>query len=261
MKPGSGESFKDCAECPEMVVVPAGRFMMGSPSTEALRDETEGPQHEVLIRNPIAVGKFEITFDQWDACVDAGGCTSNQSPDDEGWWPEEKRPVINVSWEDAKEYIRWISAKTGKNYRLLSESEWEYIARSGSGDRFFFGEEAIKLKNYAIYYSNSSGKTWPVGSKAANPWGLYDIYGNVYEWVEDCWSKNYDRKSHSEPVSGSPWRRGKCNSRVIRGGSWEPKSYSGFNTTRRLRSASRNGANSTLKTSDIGFRVSRKIIP
>ena len=127
LKPG--ESFKDCPECPEMVAVPAGEFMLGSPNDEEGRDSAEGPRLKVTIGNPFAVGKFELTFAEWEACVAGGGCTGNKSPKDAMSYGKGRRPVLNVSWDDAKEYVGWLSRKTGKMYRLLSEAEWEYAAR------------------------------------------------------------------------------------------------------------------------------------
>jgi len=191
IKPGSGESFEDCPECPEMVVVPAGSFMMGSPESEEGRREAEGPQHEVKIPQPFAVGKFEVTWDKWEACVAAGGCTHN--PDDEGWG-RGNRPVIKISWNHAQAYAKWLSEKTGKTYRLLSEAEWEYAARSGTTGPFSFeGSVTTDKANYSISLSER-GFTVPVGSFPPNPWGLYDVHGNVSEWVEDCLNDSYARK-------------------------------------------------------------------
>lgn len=139
--------FRDCAECPEMVVVPAGSFEMGSPPDEAERGDHEGPLHEVTLQN-FAIGKHEVTFDEWDACVAAGGCSHD--PDDEGWG-RGNHPVINVSWEDTQEYVRWLSDRTGETYRLPSESEWEYAARAGTTTRFAFGERMTE----------EQGNIWP----------------------------------------------------------------------------------------------------
>jgi formylglycine-generating enzyme required for sulfatase activity len=177
-KPGS--DFKECATgCPTMVVVPAGKFTMGSPESEKDRSRIEGPQHEVTIAKPFAVGKTEVTFAEWDACVAAGACP--KVPDMS--WGRDNRPVINVSWDDAKQYTAWLSRITGKNYRLLTETEWEYAARAGSETRFSFGDDETQLDQHAWYSRNSNVKTQPVGEKRPNAFGLHDMHGNVLEWV------------------------------------------------------------------------------
>lgn len=184
---GSGASFRDCPECPEMVVVPAGSFMMGSPGSEAryvIEGRNERPQRHVTIAKPFAVGKFEVTFSEWEACVADFGCQGNRWPSDEGW-SKGRRPVINVSWNDAKEYIAWLSRKTGQTYRLLTEAEWEYAARAGTTTRYSWGDEFSSSSA-----NNNKGRTVPVGGYPANPWGLYDVHGNAWEWVEDCYG-NY----------------------------------------------------------------------
>ena len=145
-----GRVFRDCAACPEMVVVPAGRFMMGSPGSEVGRWDDEGPRHSVTIGTPVAVGVYEVTFAEWDACGRAGGC-GVYAPDDEGWG-RGRRPVINVSWEDAREYVQWLSRETGERYRLLSEAEWEYVARSGTETARHWGESEAGQCRYANGY-------------------------------------------------------------------------------------------------------------
>ena len=226
MKPG--REFRDCAECPEMVVVPAGEYMMGSPDWEGGRRDTEGPQHLVRIERAFAVGKYEVTFEEWDACVAGSGC-GGYRPDDKGWG-RGRRPVINVSWKDAKAYVEWLSGETGEKYRLLSEAEWEYVARAGTTGPFHFGSTiAPEQANYAGQHTYISGvegvdldgenreKTVSVGSFGANGFGLHDVYGNVWEWVEDCWHDSY----RGAPTDGSAWTiGGDCYRRVIRGGSW-----------------------------------------
>ena len=137
VKPGSGESFRDCPDCPEMVVAPAGSFAMGSPETEPDRMAQEGPQHRVTFAEPFAVGRFAVTFAEWDACAADGGC-GGYKPGDQGWG-RGNRPVINVDWNDAKAYVQWLSKKTGKPYRLLSEAEREYVARAGTATPFWWG--------------------------------------------------------------------------------------------------------------------------
>ena len=193
--------FRDCPVCPEMVVLPAGEFMMGSPESEKGRNKDEGPQRKVAIRQPFAVGKFEVTFAQWDACVAEGGCT--HKPGDESWG-RGRRPVINVSWDDARQFAGWLAKKTGKPYRLLTEAEWEYAARGvtkASEPHAPFSTGATinyKQANYDanfIYGSGQQGlyrqKTLDVGSLPRNAFGLHDMHGNVWEWVEDCYKDSY----------------------------------------------------------------------
>lgn len=240
IKPGSGQSFRDCPDCPEMVVVPAGSFLMGSPQDEEGRDNDEddkagdgGEQRRVTIAQPFAVGKFEATFDEWDACVAAGGC--QHKPGDQGWG-RGRRPVINVSWDDVtKQYLPWLSQKTGKTYRLLTEAEWEYAARgvtraSARHSRFHFGDDDAALCGYANHADRSTSFSWKnetcsdgIGEKTAevgqfkpNPFGLRDMHGNVWEWVEDCYADSYA----NAPRDGSATTLSDCSLRVLRGGSW-----------------------------------------
>ena len=249
--PREGDVFRDCAECPELVAVSSGSFMMGSPVGEAGRDGDEGPVHEVVIARPFAVGVYEVTFREWDACVSGGGC-GGYRPDDEGWG-RGRRPVINVGWEDAKGYVEWLSRKTGEEYRLLSESEWEYVARAGTRMRYWWGDGIGR--NLAS--CSGCGSRWdarqtaPMGSFSPNAFGLYDVHGNVWEWVEDCWHDDYDRA----PTDGTArTRSGDCGSRLLRGGSWN-------NDPRHLRCAVRDRKTRGLRTELIGFRVARTLIP
>lgn len=225
--PGSGQSASDCWNdgvqqgCgPEMVVVPAGRFRTGEGNSS----------RNVAIQQPFAVGKFEVTFDEWAACVASGGCTSNRSPDDRGWG-KGRRPVINVSWIDAKEYIAWLSRKTDQSYRLLTEAEWEYAARAGTTTRYSWGDDIGKDNaNCARCGSQWDNKqTAPAGSFKPNPWGLHDMHGNVEEWCEDA----YD-----------------STSRVVRGGSW-------FNFQFVLYSSARSSSEPVTRNFTRGFRVAR----
>ena len=249
LKPG--ETFSECVKtdgdyskyCPQMVVVPAGKFTMGSPATEQYRTEDEGPQHEVTIVHHFAVSKFEVTFDQWDACIQYGGCARASSPFGAG-----KQPTINVSWDEAMEYVKWLSALTRQHYRLLSEAEWEYAARAGSTGPYSFEGNASVLGGYAWYNENSDSKAHPVGEKKPNAFGLYDMHGNVSEWVEDCYHESYD----GAPMDGSAWTTGDCPSRVIRGGSW-------IELPQALRSAGRNWNDSDIRVSGLGFRVGRTL--
>ena len=244
-----GTEFRDCAWCPEMMVVPAGSFLMGSPASEEGRDVDEGPVHRVTIAAPFAVGKHEVTFAEWDACRTDGGCMHH--PDDEGWG-RDRRPVINVSWDDAGAYVRWLSRETGERYRLLSESEWEYAARSGSQTRYAWGNEVERNRaNCDGCGSRWDGKsTAPVGSFAANAFGLHDLHGNVREWVKDCWNGSYA----GAPADGTAWASGNCDLREARGGSW-------FYFSRHLRSADRNGYTSGARLNYVGFRVARELTP
>ena len=249
------DTFKECTNCPEMVVVPAGTFKMGSPANEPGRDDDEGAQHTVTLARQFAVGKFALTFDEWDACAADGGC-NGYKPDNLGWG-RGRQPVIEVSWDDARQYVAWLSKMTGKAYRLLSEAEYEYATRAGTQTAYPWGNYIGKWGNY-IGKNNancvSCGSRWdgkqtaPVGSFAPNQFGLYDMVGNVWEWTEDCYHGNYD----GAPTDGSAWvEGGNCN-RVYRGGSC-------FDDPRNLRSARRNGDPSRLRLRDIGFRVARTL--
>ena len=244
-----GDSFQDCPGCPKLVVVPPGSFMMGP--LEGWLDR-EGPVHEVRIDYPLAVGMYPVTFDEWDACVSDGGC-GGYEPDDEGWG-RGTRPVINVSWDDAKRYVGWLSWKTGKGYRLLSESEWEYVGRAGTDTSYWWGDEIGRNRaNCDGCGSRWDGeKTSPVGSFSANAFGLYDVHGNVLEWVEDCWNPDYERA----PTDGSAWESEDSNRvvRMLRGGSWNLN-------PRYLRSAVRNGYPSGSRNDSYGFRVARTLTP
>jgi formylglycine-generating enzyme required for sulfatase activity len=251
----AGTVFKDCDVCPEMVVLPPGRFTMGSPDSEAERNKNEGPQHEVTINYKLAVGKFAVTFDEWQACVNGGGCTSKPNPNDRGWG-RTKRPVINVSWEDAQEYVQWLKGKTGKAYRLLSEAEWEYAARAGTATRYAWGDTAShEQANYGkdeCCSGLAQGRdrweyTAPVGQFPANGFGLHDMAGNVYQWVGDVYHDNYS----GAPSDGSNWTSGgESSRRVLRGGSWGKRpTY--------LRSANRDWNVSAASGNGVGFRIAR----
>jgi len=243
-----GETFKDCPECPEMVVVPAGSFIMGSPESEEGRTRFEGPQHRVTFLRPFAVGKFSVTFDEWDACVADGGC-DHYKPSDSNWG-RGKRPVINVSWNDAQAYISWLKRKTGRNYHLLSKAQREYVTRAGTSSPFWWG--SVIFPSQANYDAGSRREfnylTAPVDSFQPNPWGLYQVHGNVWEWTEDCWNESYE----GAPTDGSAWTSGDCNSRVVRGGSWEAQ-------PRYLRSALRNIYIPVNRNPRYGFRVARPL--
>ena len=246
----AGRTLQDCPGCPEMVVVPAGSFRMGSPESEAGRDDDEGPVHRVTVARPLAVGVVEVTFEEWEACVSEGGC-GGYRPDDEGWG-RGRRPVMNVNWRDAKAYVAWLSRKTGEAYRLPSEAEWEYVARAGTTTRYGWGDGIGRNRaNCDGCGSRWDGeKTAPVGSFSANAFGLHDVHGNVYEWVEDCWNGSY----HGAPSDGSAWTSGECGSRVLRGGSW-------LNDPWLLRSALRYRYPSGFRSDYAGVRVARTLTP
>ena len=230
------EQRKECDDCPLMVAVPAGSFKMGDD-----KYKSELPIRSVNIGR-LAVGVHEVTFSQWDACHRAGGCS--YKPKDNNWG-RGNRPVIDVSWKDAQDYVGWLSKVTGKNYRLPSESEWEYVARAETTGPFHTGP------NISRSQANFQGsRTVAVGSfPESNRFGLHDVHGNVWEWVEDCWHPDY----HGAPVDGGAWTRGgDCGKRVFRGGSWE-------NQPEFVRSAYRWGGDDRLRSSSIGFRVARTL--
>ena len=216
-----GSRFRDCAGCPEMVVAPSGSFMMGSHSAEIGRSSAEGPQRRVRMAKPFAAGVHEVTFAQWDACRRGGGCSHNSG---DRSWGRGTRPVISVSWNDAQQYVGWLSRETGERYRLLSESKWENAARAGTPPPFHHGATmSVTQANYDGRYTYGSGregryrqKTMQVGAFAANAFGLHDVHGNVSEWVEDCWRGS----DAGAPGDGSAWTRsGYCALRALRGGS------------------------------------------
>ena len=287
------DSFRECAGCPEMVVVPAGSFTMGSPVDEKGRDQTdnrdESPQHRVTIARPFAVGKFEVTRDQFANFVKA----TNYDAGSECWTFEQERseprpgrsfrnpgfeqngshPAACLNWQDAKAYVRWLSRTTGKRYRLLTEAEWEYAARgrttAGPAPRFHFGDDEQAMCRYGNVADQTAEKTiagsatWPffpcddgyaytapAGSFAANAFGLHDMHGNVWEWTEDCYHFGY----RGTPTDGSAWLYGNCKDRVLRGGSWlyDP----GFH-----RAALRFRFTAALRYSSVGLRVARTLQP
>jgi formylglycine-generating enzyme required for sulfatase activity len=274
--------FMECEECPQMVVVPAGSFKMGSPTSEAGREKDEGPQHTVTIETPFAVGSTHVTLGQFAAFVnqtgyDAGSrCqTTIQAVENEGRsWQDPafaqdgSHPVVCVSWNDAQAYVAWLSRKTHKTYRLLTEAEWEYAARAGTSTRYFFGNDPNDLCRYAnvadqtseneIHWKNGSiapcedgyAHTAPAGSFLPNAFGLYDMLGNAGQWVQDCYHNSYAKA----PSNGSAWSSGNCRERVYRGHSWkdEPKAQ---------RVAFRDMHPPGGRNNTIGFRVARTLGP
>ena len=243
------KEFQDCSTCPEMITIPPGQFRMGSTHLGLY----ERPVHRVNIKHAFAVSRFEITFNEWDACIADSGCAHR--PSDDGWG-RGQRPVINVSWHDVvDQYLPWLGAKTGRAYRLLTEAEWEYVARGNSPTLYSWGD-AVGTANANC---NGCGSAWdnkmtaPVGSFRANPFGLYDLHGNVWEWVVDCWHNSY----HGAPNDGSEWivdcERddffGQTNLRLVRGGAW-------YDSPRRLRSARRYAIAARFRNGNhVGFRV------
>ena len=232
-------TFRDCDECPEMVVIPPGRFLMGDMHGDGMY--WEKPVHDVRIDYSFSVGKYEVTFAEWDACVSDGGCDNYRLID---WdWGRGNRPAINVSWNDAKEYVAWLSRKTGQEYRLLSESEWEYAARGDVTTRYSWGN-SIGFGNANCSGCGSkwdSAKTSSAGSFRPNDFGLFDVHGNVWEWVEDCWHDSYNDAPDSE-----------CSVRVLRGGSF-------VSGPRNLRATTRSWDVADYRLVVKGFRVARTL--
>jgi formylglycine-generating enzyme required for sulfatase activity len=248
--------FKECSVCPEMIVVPSGEFIMGAPESEAGSQRSERPQHKVTIVAPFAVGRFAISFEEWDACVADHDCRNYRPPDR---WGREQQPVINLWWDDATAYVRWLSDKTGKSYRLLSEPQREYVTRAGTTTPFWWGSSvSTDQANYDGTFAYPAlgnglsgvyrGKTVPIGSFLPNPWGLYRVQGNLYEWVEDCWHDNYG----GAPTDGSPWTTVDCKRHILRGGAWNFAPW-------QLRSADRGSVASAADLLPVGMRVARAI--
>lgn len=207
----TGDVIQDCDVCPKMVLVPAGKFVMGAVKGK----KREKPAHEVTIPEPFAISKYEITWDEWKACIADGGCT--HEPDDHKWG-RGNRPIINIKWEHANNYVKWLTKKTGHTYRLATEAEWEYAARAGTSTNYWWGDKL--KKNYAN--CRKCGTKWsgkksaPVGSFPPNPWGIHDMHANIWEWTADCWNPNHD----GAPDDGSVRSEGECAKRVVRSGSW-----------------------------------------
>ncbi|WP_423766650.1 formylglycine-generating enzyme family protein [Cupriavidus necator] len=232
--------IRDCPACPALVTVPAGSFTMGSSAS----DPAEKPPHHVAIAQPFAIGRYEVTVEQWNACADAGGCQRIPTAADSA----KNAPVRDVSWDDAQQYVAWLSKTTGKSYRLPTEAEWEYAARGGSATAYWWGDQMRKGNANC----KDCGDPWnqdapaPVGSFAPNPYGLHDVNGSVWEWVADCWHSSYK----GAPPDGRAWNENACGARVIRGGSWrEGASY--------MVSSTRFKYSPSVRQSQNGFRVAR----
>jgi formylglycine-generating enzyme required for sulfatase activity len=261
--PGAGRDdrhvFRDFEHGPEMIVVPAGKFLMGSPKVERHHIEDERPKHRVSVPKPFAIGRYAITFAEWDAAVAAGGVS--HKPDDQGWGRGD-RPVINVSWEDAQTYLAWLRQATGQDYRLPSEAEWEYAARAGTTTPFWWGASiATDQANYDGNFTYGDGrrgeyrkKTLSVKSFDPNPWGLYQVHGNVWEWCEDEWHSDYAGKPEALKTNGGPWTTQDSSYRVLRGGSW-------FNYPYWSRSGFRSRFAPDFREVTFGFRVARTLSP
>ncbi len=270
--PGKGktEGFKDAEFAPEMVVAPAGSFMMGSPEKEEGHQSSEAPQHKVTIAKPFAVGRYAVTRGEFSAFVNETGYSvpdealtyengkwetrKGRSFRNPGFSQDDSHPVVCVNWDDAKAYAEWLSGKTGKDYRLLSEAEWEYVCRAGTTTPFWWGSPiSTEQANYNGNYTYGGGekgefrqKTVPVKSFQPNHWGLYQVHGNVWEWCEDCWNGNYN----GAPEDGSAWTTGDCSLHVVRGGSW-------VYNARNLRAANR--YRSGHRKYGTGFRLARTL--
>jgi len=267
----SGATFRDCEHCPEMVVVPAGSFVMGSPPTEPDRYADESPQHRVTFAHAFAVGKYPVTRAEFARFVqesgyragpgclirNPGGWIDDRKADwrSPGFAQTERDPVVCMNVDDAAAYAAWLSRKTGRAYRLLAEAEWEYAARAGtlgaypwgaaaSHDRANFGEEPCCQP--AAEGNDRWLTTSPVGSFPPNSFGLYDMHGNAWQWTQDCWHRSYE----GAPTDGSAWTSGSCVDRVLRGGSWNCSAAT-------VRSAEREVHDGSGRYAVVGFRVAR----
>lgn len=238
--------FRDCPDCLELVEIPAGVFERGSPSTEPGHHVSEGPVTRVTIGRSYALGRYPVTFGEWDQCVREGPC--KHKPNDRGWG-RGTGPVFYVSWKDTQDFVAWLRTKTGKAYRLPSETEWEYAARAGGKTAYPWGADVgSKMANCKGCSEAPSDRTTPVGSFPPNRFNLFDMSGNVWQWVADCWNASYA----GAPTDGSPWLTGECDRAVVRGGAWGlgPED---------IRSARREGDNKELRSGRRGFRVARDL--
>ncbi len=245
-----GTIFRDCPECPEMIVLPTGVATLGAPETDPERTSHELPPHKAAISYVLAVGRFEITFAEWDACATAGGCRKDvQQP---SWGRYGQHPVVNVDWRDTQVYLDWLKKTSGFEYRLLTETEWEYAARANRPTRYSWGNEIGQ--NYANCSNCSSSSkeqaTRSTGAFIGNAFSLFDMHGNVHEWVIDCWHNNYQ----GAPNDGSAWLH-QCDEgrRVLKGGAWNTPAQD-------LRTSARHRETWDKRAENIGFRVAR-ILP
>jgi len=275
-----GDVFRDCRECPEMVVVPPGSFRMGDIAGGG--SSSERPVHKVTVAEAFAVGRYEVTVGQFREFVHEtgyrteGGChlwsgsaweiDSSKSWQDPGFDQTDQHPAGCMNWGDAEAYAIWLARKTGQGYRLLSEAEWEYAQRAGGGSLWSHGNDETGICRYGntrddTYRSNTTDTAGaqcddgsitkaPVGSYQPNEFGLYDMTGNVYEWTQDCWNDSYS----GAPVDGSSWMSGDCSRHTLRGGSWPSRPWG-------LRSAFRNKFETENRSNNFGFRVARPLSP
>lgn len=235
---GASQASPGRFACPEMAAMPAGSFMMGGDKNleDAGADET--PRREVIIAKPFAIGKYAVTQKEWELAME-----SNPSR-----FKGHDRPVEMVNFDDVQIFIEKLNARTGQNYRLPSEAEWEYAARAGSNTAYSFGGDTGQLGQYAWFEGNSGGETHPVGQLKPNGFGLYDMHGNVWEWTGDCWHDDYN----GAPPDGSAWMAGDCQKHVLRGGAWNYP-------PRNLRSASRGQTATGIRSHCNGFRLARTL--
>jgi formylglycine-generating enzyme required for sulfatase activity len=242
----AGTVFRDIDApwCPEMVVIPSGEFLMGSSNDDPEGRTSEKPQHLVRIAYPFAIGRYPVTFDEYEYFARA---VNRERNSDEGMG-RGRKPVINVSWWDAKAYVAWLSEEAKSLYRLSSEAEWEYSCRAGTQTRYSCGDE-IALEN--ANYRSHLGRTTEVAAYAPNPWGVHDMHGNVWELVEDIWQDTY----HGAPLDGSAWTIGGDARRVVRGGSWINP------TPDALRTVGRSMTQAHFRSDIIGFRIARTLAP
>jgi formylglycine-generating enzyme required for sulfatase activity len=238
------EKFQECSDCPEMTVLPKGSFRMGALPGDGDITGREYEDHVVTLENSFAVSTTPVTFEQFTACAENGDCVQQMSMN-----TNDNRPAVNVTWAEAREYAAWLSHITGKPYRLLSEAEYEYAARGGMPSRYPWGESAGKGNaNCADCNLQASIGSSPVGTFPANGYGLRDVVGNVFQWVDDCFHPNYS----GAPVDGSTWNAEGCSRRVVRGASYLSKSSL-------LRSSWRDWREATERNDDVGFRVARDV--
>lgn len=241
LKPGT--VFRDCATCPELVVIPSGKFFMGLNGKEP----RELPIHSVTISKPFAMGRYEVLFDEWEVCANEGVCAP--TPHDHNWG-KGRRPVMNLFYDDMVVYTKWLSKKTGKTYRLPTEAEWEYADRAGTITNYWWGDEVgVNNANCKDCGTEWSAKgSAPAGSFKPNPFGLFDTTGNEWEWVQDCWNPTHK----GAPGDGSARLTGDCTQRVMRGGSW-------YYFSKNSRSSYRSKNAVTVKGYGISFRVLREL--
>ena len=243
------DTFRECsANCPQMIVLPPGKFTMGSPAGEAGRAANEGPQHPITIARQFAVSIYDVTFDEWNACVKVGGCPKVADSGYAGG----NMPITNVTWNDAETYVEWLAKMTGQSYRLPTEAEWEYLARAGTTTTYYWGNDiGTGNANCMICGTQWDDKGLsPVGSFKPNPFGLFDVTGDVWQWLQDCFHKSYE----GAPADGSAWTSGDCSLRVDRGGSW-------ISAASNLRIAFRGSYAAGSRNYSLGLRVARTLAP